>query len=211
MSHAPPPPFRPLPIRAFNALGRAAARLGVRGFSLDEDSLLGAARQQTGLADFGPDTFRAGLRVLLDSLERDARLNAFGRYYAQRQVLELLVSRRDWIERRFAPIDRVERDRVRVLVVLRALIARRAARMTSSWEATRALPADISASRRSASSTAQHVSSAMDPLDCCPMLSHKVCAKAILSASGSETAALVSSLVDMSAKLHVSPAGSTSS
>ena len=118
MSHAPPPPFRPLPIRAFNALGRAAARLGVRGFSLDEDSLLGAARQQTGLADFGPDTFRAGLRVLLDSLERDARLNAFGRYYAQRQVLELLVSRLQLVEWRTRNPELEKQEIVRPLFVL---------------------------------------------------------------------------------------------
>jgi hypothetical protein len=102
MSQAPPPAFRPPPIRAFNALGRAAAKLGVRGFSLDEDALLGAARRESELADFGPDSFRTGLRVLLESLERDAKLNAFGRYFARRQVLELLVARLrlvDWRKR----------------------------------------------------------------------------------------------------------------
>ncbi len=93
MSHEPPPPFRPLPIRAFNALGRAASKLGVHGFSLAERSLLAAARGEAKLEDFGPETFLPGLRVLLESLEREAQLNAFGRYFARRQVLELLVCR----------------------------------------------------------------------------------------------------------------------
>ncbi|MFI5321355.1 MAG: sulfotransferase, partial [Myxococcota bacterium] len=102
MSSAPPPAFRPLPIRAFNALGRGASKLGVRGFSLAEDSLLAAARSAAKSSDFGSETFLTGLRVLLDSLERDAALNAFGRYFAQRQVLELLVCRLrlvDWRKR----------------------------------------------------------------------------------------------------------------
>jgi len=93
MPHAPPPPFRPLPIRVFNALGRAGTQFGVRGFSLAEESLLAAARAEAKLPDFGLETFLTGLRVLLASLERDARLNAFGRYFARRQVLELLVTR----------------------------------------------------------------------------------------------------------------------
>jgi hypothetical protein len=118
MSHAPPPPFRPLPIRAFNALGRAGAALGVRGFSLDEDFLLGAARRAEGLADFGPETFRVGLRVLLASLERDAKLNAFGRYFARRQVLELLATRLRLVDWRKRHPEVEKQEIVRPLFVL---------------------------------------------------------------------------------------------
>lgn len=39
------------------------------------DELLTAARAATGLSDFGPGDFRAGLDVLLDSVERDADLD----------------------------------------------------------------------------------------------------------------------------------------
>jgi hypothetical protein len=102
MSHAPPPPFRPLPIRAFNAAGRVARRLGVRGFAFDEDTVLAAARAQANLDDFGPASFLPGLRTLIGSLERDAKLNAFGRYFARRQLAELLVTRLrlvDWRKR----------------------------------------------------------------------------------------------------------------
>ncbi len=97
-----PRPFRPLPLRAANALGRGLARVGVRGISLAEERLLAAARRATGLADFGDEEFRAGLRALLASLEAQARLTAFGRYFARRQILELLSHRLqlvDWRKR----------------------------------------------------------------------------------------------------------------
>jgi hypothetical protein len=86
-------PFRPLPIRGLNAIGRTLVRFGQTPIALDEAALLEAARRQTGLSDFGPESFRPGLRKLLDSLERDARLTLFGRYFARRQVLELLSHR----------------------------------------------------------------------------------------------------------------------
>ena len=86
-------PFRPLPIRGLNAVGRGLWRFGVRPISLSESSLLGAAEKATGLSDFGPDSFLEGFRVLIDSLEADARLTLFGRYFARRQLLELLQHR----------------------------------------------------------------------------------------------------------------------
>lgn len=46
--------------------------------ALTADSLLDAARRTTGLDDFGDLTFRAGLHVLLESLAREAKLNAIG-------------------------------------------------------------------------------------------------------------------------------------
>jgi len=118
MSHAPPPPFRPLPIRAFNALGRGAARLGVRGFSLEAESLLSAARAATGLADFGPESFRVGFDVLLGSLECDAKLNAFGRYFARRQLLELLICRLQLVDWRRRHPEVEKQEIVRPLFVL---------------------------------------------------------------------------------------------
>lgn len=43
------------------------------------DSVLGAAREQTGLDDFGDDSFQAPLDAILDSVEQDGHLTAFGR------------------------------------------------------------------------------------------------------------------------------------
>lgn len=76
-----------------NALGRQLERLGWSGPRLDEDGLIARATAQVRLEDFGSESFRPGLRRLLESLESDARLHSFGRYFAQRQILELLRHR----------------------------------------------------------------------------------------------------------------------
>ncbi len=99
-SRAPDPPFRPLPIRSMNALGRHLERLGWAGPRLDEAAVVRRAVRRTGLEDFGPESFRPGLRRLLGSLETDARLNFFGRFFAQRQVLELLQHRLRLVDHR---------------------------------------------------------------------------------------------------------------
>src|SRR5574338_192030 len=77
-------PQRPLPIRAFNLLAGLASSAGeLVGFdvksSLAMDDLLEAARKATGHDDFGDDYYRVPLGVLLDSLEREAKLNPLGR------------------------------------------------------------------------------------------------------------------------------------
>ena len=86
-------PFRPLPIKALNALGRALGRIGRVPIDLSSDGLIAAAKKQTGLYDLGLPSFRPGFSKLLESLEKDARLNLFGRYFARRQMLELLSHR----------------------------------------------------------------------------------------------------------------------
>lgn len=96
-------PFRPLPIRALNALGRVLARVGIRPIALDRASLMRASEKATGLSDYGPDDFIEPLDRLLDALERESRLTLFGRYFARRQLIELLCHRlelADWRTRR---------------------------------------------------------------------------------------------------------------
>src|SRR5262249_44223312 len=83
---SPPPPHRPLPMRMLNGAGRALARAGFARPRLDEERLLAAARRRARLEDFGPESFRPGLRRLVESLERDAALNQIGRLFAQRQI-----------------------------------------------------------------------------------------------------------------------------
>jgi hypothetical protein len=85
--------FRPLPIRAMNALGRVLARFGVVPISLEEESLLAAAVKETGLSDFGVNSFRPGLAKLLESIASDAELTLFGRFFTRRQLVELLGHR----------------------------------------------------------------------------------------------------------------------
>ncbi len=88
-----PPPHRPLLVRLINAIGRLLASLGLALPRLDEEKLLAAARKKTGLDDFGPDHFREGMRVLIDSITREAKLNQLGRIMAQQQILDLLCTR----------------------------------------------------------------------------------------------------------------------
>ncbi len=59
-----------------------------------------AASEQMRLSDFGPDTFRPGLARLIESIESDGRLTLFGRYFARRQLLELLTHRLQLVDYR---------------------------------------------------------------------------------------------------------------
>jgi hypothetical protein len=83
-----------------NALGRVLARLGIVPISLSDGSLMRKACKQTQLSDFGPDSFRPGLAKLMESIETDGRLTLFGRYFAQRQMVELLSHRLQLVEYR---------------------------------------------------------------------------------------------------------------
>lgn len=86
-------PYRPLLIRAFNFIGRFLGRVGVRGSSFDEESLLNAARRKTGLDDFGDPSFRDRMRLLIDALEHEARLNPFGRFIVRQNLVRFLENR----------------------------------------------------------------------------------------------------------------------
>jgi hypothetical protein len=146
-----PPPFRPLPIRLLNAAGRAAGGLDRYAFRLDEASLLEAAMRAAGTRDVGPDTFLPGFRTLLRSLEEDARLSTFGRFFARRQLLELLTHRlRIYEYRRRHPEVSQERIRRPIFILglprtgttlLLGLLAEdRAHRAALSWEVDEPCP-----------------------------------------------------------------------
>ncbi|MDT3444588.1 sulfotransferase [Pseudofrankia sp. BMG5.37] len=68
----------------------------------DVDDLLAAARKETGLDDFGENTFREGLERLVDSLRTEASLNALGELSIRALIVQLLKSRlqvEDWYRR----------------------------------------------------------------------------------------------------------------
>jgi Sulfotransferase family len=60
---------------------------------LDEESLLNAAMATTGLSDFGDDQWREPFRILLKSLNEDARLNLMGRLMTRSDLLNTLQAR----------------------------------------------------------------------------------------------------------------------
>lgn len=83
-----------LPIRIFNAVGRAVGR-GKPGasFVAREESLLEAARRATGHQDFGDESFLEGLRVLLRAYDEEARLTPFGRFMVGQELAGILRAR----------------------------------------------------------------------------------------------------------------------
>ena len=66
------------------------------------DELLAAATDQTGLGDFGTDTFREGLEVYCESVRTEARLNEVGTMAVSANVVSNLANRLkvvDWAAR----------------------------------------------------------------------------------------------------------------
>src|SRR5580698_4362801 len=67
------------------------------------DHLVAAATKQTGLDDFGDDSFREGLEILVSSLRDEAQLNATGEAVIYPRLIGHLVNRlqiEDWYRRR---------------------------------------------------------------------------------------------------------------
>ncbi len=116
------------------------------------EALLDAARQETGLHDFGDPTFREGLEVLASALEEEAAgLSAAGREAWRAQLLGYLCERlriEDWVRRH----PEIEAQEVRAPVfvtglprtgttALSNLLARDpAARSLRFWESQRPTP-----------------------------------------------------------------------
>jgi hypothetical protein len=76
----------------------------------DVDGVIEAAVAQTGLDDFGDNSFREGLEILTASLRDEARLNARGEGFLYARIVTVLSQRlqvEDWY-RRHPDIDGVE-------------------------------------------------------------------------------------------------------
>lgn len=85
---------RPAWVRSLNGLGAA------EWVRLDERELLAEAQRNTGLSDFGGDSFREPLRLFLQSLEQESNLHLIGRILARGDVLNLLENRLQMTETR---------------------------------------------------------------------------------------------------------------
>jgi len=80
-------------IHVVNAAGCAFGCAGVRPVVLEERSVLEEAQHETGLADFGGEEFRPGLRLLMRDLEGEAGLTLAGRFAARHDTVSLLTQR----------------------------------------------------------------------------------------------------------------------
>lgn len=101
--------------RAGGPHASTAATLDVR---LDETSLMAEARARAGVSDFGDESFREPLTVLLEAMEREARLTPAGRAVQRIRIVGLLAARlqrQAWLTRH--PEIEAERVDVRVVVV----------------------------------------------------------------------------------------------
>jgi hypothetical protein len=81
---------RPVLNAAQRSAIEAAARTPV---ALREDVVIAAARQKTGLSDFGAEDFRERLRVWLAAADEDAELNALGRLTVFGNCVRVLSNR----------------------------------------------------------------------------------------------------------------------
>ena len=69
---------------------------------LTATTLLAAAMDATGLSDFGDESFREPLDVLIKSLNEEANLNAGGRFGQYQRILNILINRlrvEGWIDK----------------------------------------------------------------------------------------------------------------
>jgi hypothetical protein len=80
-------------VRIANKSGSLLNGVGLSMVSLEEESVLTAARRATRLDDFGDESFREPLGELLRGLQREARLTLVGRIAARGDVIGLLSTR----------------------------------------------------------------------------------------------------------------------
>lgn len=80
-------------VKRFNRVTRCFNLVGLRKIDLSEQALIAAARKETGLERFGDESFLPAMRVLLDAVEAEAKLNPFGRFIAKTRTLGSLKNR----------------------------------------------------------------------------------------------------------------------
>ena len=143
-------PYRPAPVRALNALGRGIDRLRADP-GLNVAAMLARARKQTGLSDYGDEWFLTPLRVLVDSINAEARLTPVGRWI-QRQRIEAALATRLRLEdllRRHPEIHDIDLGNVIVVAGLqrtgttalhRLIASHPEVRAVTAWEGMHPLP-----------------------------------------------------------------------
>ncbi len=80
-------------LRLVNALGRPLLNQGLSWLSLDAEFLLDKSCRQVGLDDFGDNSFREPLKILLNAFKSEAELNFIGRICVQNDILRMLANR----------------------------------------------------------------------------------------------------------------------
>ncbi|MGE0384972.1 MAG: sulfotransferase [Gammaproteobacteria bacterium] len=89
----PPIEYQQPEWRAGNAVLRRLEDAGIGTFALSAGAMIDDARRQTGLREFGDESFLPGLEVLLDSYRTEADLNPFGRALVRETLVRRLKNR----------------------------------------------------------------------------------------------------------------------
>lgn len=84
---------RPFLYRAVNTIGTCLIKQGVPIANLDVESLKQSAQKKAALNDFGNHSFDKPLDVLVECLNREAKLNAVGQYMMRKLLVDLLIER----------------------------------------------------------------------------------------------------------------------
>ncbi|MEM6723291.1 MAG: sulfotransferase [Bacteroidota bacterium] len=137
---------RPIPIRLFNALNGFGAVS-----KLDADRLIRKAKKQTGLHDFGSPGLEEPLHRLIESINQEAQLHAFGTMITENRLLGILKTRLkaqqlfdqhpDILDRELPPLVVIAAlQRTGTTMLQRLLSADPQARGLFSWEAMNPVP-----------------------------------------------------------------------
>src|SRR5581483_918214 len=86
-------PVCPWPVRCLNRGAALAEKAGLGGTLLTAPKLIAKARNRYGLDDFGPGDFFEPLSRLLESAQREAKLNLLGRFALGADTLQSLRNR----------------------------------------------------------------------------------------------------------------------
>ncbi len=145
-------PYRPAPIAVANRLGRALSKVGIGGKPITVHGVLSDARRKVGLDDFGDEAFLEPLGVLVESINREARLNPVGHQIIRGRIVGVLTNKlvaQDTIKRHPEILDIPVEGPIVVAglartgtTMLHRLIAQDPAiRSLASWEAINPAPA----------------------------------------------------------------------
>ena len=143
--------YQRTPMRILNSALRGASAFGVARFDLNPAALIATARKDTGLSDFGEESFLAPMELLVQSLENEADLNPLAQFMSKSSILRLLKGRlyaQDLIKRHPEILERSLPDPVAIVGLARSGTTRLHRLMASdsnflhlkSWESVYPVP-----------------------------------------------------------------------
>ena len=81
------------PMRILNGAVRGINAAGLARVDLTPDKLIATAKKETGLSDFGEDSFLEPMHLMIQALEEEAELNPVGRFMNRMNIVRLLKGR----------------------------------------------------------------------------------------------------------------------